>query len=144
MSKTQEKRNSIQKDLKNLFIWIFIALINCSGTLKTTILFFNFERFDFDLIFVVSFSRRILSCIWWVGSIEPDGIHLGSITCHRIIKAIDIQIKRFFKSFRIEFLFCWVVDMLYLIQLWGKIPMHLYKLWHFLLNAKIFLEVYNF
>jgi len=40
-----------------------------------------------------------------VGSIEPDGIHLGSITCHRIIKAIDIQIKRFFKSFSIEFLF---------------------------------------
>jgi len=27
MSKTQEKRNSILKDLKNLLIWIFIALI---------------------------------------------------------------------------------------------------------------------
>ena len=101
MSTTQEKRNSILKDLKNLLIWISIALIirwqvieprwipsgsmlptlqiqdkilvekvtpkitskSNLSTLKTTILFFNIERFDLDVILGVIFSTRILSFI---------------------------------------------------------------------------------
>ena len=56
-------------------------------------------RFESNFFFNLgrTFSIKILSCNCNVGNIDPEGIHLGSITCHRRNNASRIQNKKFFQ-----------------------------------------------